>query len=127
VFSHYGHSEMVVLAGFCEYEDIYHVLPQYGYAELIGSNEQLITKPGQIGEIVGTSFIMDSTPFIRYRTREFAVLTGWGCPACGLPYQVWERLEGRAQEFFVPRGGRYVSVTAAIAAMHDDIWDHIEE
>src|SRR6185295_20155978 len=34
VFSHYGHYELAVLAGFCEHRDTYHVLPQYGYAEL---------------------------------------------------------------------------------------------
>lgn len=127
VFSHYGHSEMAVLAGFCEYEDTYHVLPQYGYAELIGRDGQPVTEPGRIGEIVGTSFIMDATLFIRYRTRDFAMLKGWGCSACGRPYQIWERMEGRAQEFFVTGGGRYISATAAIAAMHDDIWDHIRQ
>ena len=127
VFSHYGHSEMAVLAGFCEYEDTYHVLPQYGYAELIGRDGQLVKEPGQMGEIVGTSFIMHATPFVRYRTRDFAVLKGWGCPACRRPYQIWERMEGRAQEFFVTGGGRYISATAAIAAMHGDIWDHIEQ
>ena len=125
VFSHYGHYEMAVLAGFCEYEDSYHVLPQYGYAELIGADGKVITKAGQAGEIVGTSFIMYATPFIRYRTRDFATLKGWGCSKCGRPYQIWEKIEGRLQEFIVTGGGRYISMTAI--NMHDDIFGRIKQ
>lgn len=125
VFSHYGQCEMVVLAGFCEHEDTYHVLPQYGYAELVGKDGNPVTEPGQLGEIVGTSFIMRATPFIRYRLGDLALLKGWGCPSCGRPYQIWERIEGRAQEFFVTGTGRYIAMTAL--NMHDDIFDHIRQ
>ncbi len=125
VFSHYGHYEMAVLAGFCEHEDTYHVLPQYGYAELIDRDGNPVTQPGQVGEIVGTSFIQRATPFIRYRTRDFAVLKGWGCPACGRPYQVWERIDGRLQEFVITGTGRTIAMTAI--NMHDDIFDHVKQ
>jgi len=125
VFSHYGHYELAVLAGFCEYADTYHVLPQYGYAELIGADGAVVREVGQMGEIVATSFIMHATPFIRYRTRDIAVLKGWECPQCGRPYQVWERIEGRLQEFIVTGTGRYISMTAM--NFHDDIFDHIQQ
>ena len=85
VFSHYGHYELAVLAGFCEKEDTYHVLPQYGYAELLDSNGKPVTQPGGMGEIVATSFIMHATPIIRYRTRDYAVLKGWQCPVVRTP------------------------------------------
>jgi phenylacetate-CoA ligase len=123
IFSHYGHYELSVLAGFCEYEDTYHVLPQYGFAELIDAHDKPVTTPGDIGEIVATSFIMRATPFIRYRTRDMAVLKGWGCQACGRPYQIWERIEGRMQDFIVTGTGRLISMTAI--NMHDDIFDDI--
>jgi phenylacetate-CoA ligase len=125
VFSHYGHYELAVLAGFCEHEDTYHVLPQYGYAELIGKDGRPVTRPGEMGEIVGTSFLMHATPLIRYRTRDFAVLRGLGCPACGRPYPVWERIEGRLQEFIVTGTGRLISMTAI--NFHDDIFDHVRQ
>jgi phenylacetate-CoA ligase len=126
VFSHYGHYEMAVLAGFCEWKDSYHVLPQYGYAELVDSHGDLVTQPGKTGEIVGTSFIQEATPFIRYRTGDLAVLEGWGCSSCGRPYQVWKRIEGRwTQEFIVTGTNRYISITAM--NMHDDIFDHIKQ
>jgi phenylacetate-CoA ligase len=123
VFSHYGHYEMAVLAGFCEFEDSHHVLPQYGYAELIDHAGKPVTQPGAMGEIVGTSFIMHATPFIRYRTRDYAVLKGWGCNQCGRPYQVWARVEGRLQEFIVTNTGRPISMTAM--NMHDGIFDDL--
>jgi phenylacetate-CoA ligase len=125
VFSHYGHYEMAVLAGFCEHEDTYHVLPQYGYAELIDGDGQPVTEPGRIGEVVATSFIMHATPFVRYRTQDLALLKGWSCSSCGRPYQVWERIEGRLQELIVTGKWRYISTT--MLNMHDDIYDHIKQ
>ena len=125
VFSHYGHYEMAALAGFCEHQDTYHVLPQYGYTELIGKDGKLVTKPGEIGEIITTSFIMRAVPFIRYRTSDLAVLQGWGCPNCGRPYQIWSSVEGRLQEFIITGSGRYISMTAI--NMHDNIFDHIKQ
>ncbi|MDH5770421.1 MAG: phenylacetate--CoA ligase family protein [Candidatus Bathyarchaeota archaeon] len=125
VFSHYGHYEMAVLAGFCEHEDTYHVLPQYGYAELVDKNGNLVSRAGEVGEIVGTSFIMHATPFIRYRTGDLAKLKGWDCSSCGRPYQIWESIEGRLQEFIVTSTGRYISMTSI--NMHDDIFDHIKQ
>ena len=123
VFSHYGHYELAVLAGFCKYEDTYHVLPQYGFAELLDKSGKPVHRPGQLGEIVGTSFINMATPFIRYRTNDLAVLKGWDCSSCGRPYQVWEKIEGRLQEFIVTGTGRYISMTSI--NMHDDIFDPI--
>lgn len=125
VFSHYGHYELAVLAGFCEYEDTYHVLPQYGYAELIDAEGKHVTKPGGMGEIVATSFLMEATPLIRYRTKDIAVFKAWQCPRCGRPYPVWERIEGRLQEFIVTGGGRLISMTAI--NFHDDIFDHVKQ
>lgn len=125
IFAHYGHYEMAVLAGFCEYEDTYHVLPQYGYAELIGHDGHPISQPGEIGEIVGTSFIMHATPFVRYKTQDLAVFKGWSCSSCGRPYQVWERIEGRLQELILTRSGRYLSTS--MLNMHDNFYDRIKQ
>ncbi len=126
-FSHYGHSELAVLAGYCEYADTYHVLPQYGYAELIDEDGNVVETAGRIGEIVATSFIMDATLFVRYRIGDVATFDSHACSQCGRPYQVWRSIEGRKQEFFVTKTGKMVSATAAIAAIHDDIWDYIAE
>ncbi len=124
VFSHYGHYELAVLAGFCEHEDTYHVLPQYGFAELLDQTDCPVNQTGQMGEVVATSFLMHATPFVRYRTRDFAVLDE-ECSSCGRPYQVWNRIEGRLQEFLVTGTGRYISMTAI--NFHDDTFNHIQQ
>ena len=125
VFSHYGHYELAVLAGYCEHSPTYHVLPQYGYAELLDSHGERVRTPGQIGEVVATSFLMYATPMIRYRTRDFAVFKSSGCGECGRPYEVWDRIEGRLQEFVVTRTGRLISMTAI--NMHDRTFDGVRQ
>jgi phenylacetate-CoA ligase len=50
------------------------------------------------------------------------VYKGLECSSCGRPYQIWERIEGRLQEFIITSGERYISMTAI--NFHDDIFDH---
>jgi len=125
VFSHYGHYELAVLAGYCECVSAYHVLPQYGYAELLDSQGKRVRAPGEIGEIVATSFLMYATPMIRYRTRDYAVFKSNACAECGRPYEVWDRIEGRLQEFVVTGTGRLISMTAL--NMHDGTFDCVRQ
>ncbi len=123
-FTHYGHYEMAVLAGFCEYADTFHVLPQYGYAEILDRDGKRV-EVGQAGEVVATSFIMDSTLIIRYRTGDIATLKSWGCPECKRPYQVWDHIDGRIQEFVIAKNNRYISLSSI--NFHNHIYDHIVE
>jgi phenylacetate-CoA ligase len=125
VFCHYGHYEMAALAGFCEFDDRYHVLPQYGYVELLDRDGRQITRHGEVGEIIATSFIMHATPFIRYKTEDLAVFAGFGCDMCGRPYQIWDRVEGRLQELITTPGGRLISTS--MLNMHDATYEHIKQ
>lgn len=125
IFAHYGHYEMAALAGFCEYTDDYHVLPQYGYVELLDKQGRQVAEPGTVGEIVATSFIMQATPFIRYRTEDLAVFKSFGCAECGRPYQIWERIEGRLQELIQTRSGKLISTS--MLNMHDDTYDQMKQ
>jgi phenylacetate-CoA ligase len=125
VFSHYGHYELAVLAGYCEHAPAYHVLPQYGYAELLDRHGKQVRTPGEIGEIVATSFLMYATPMIRYRTCDYAAFKSCACAECGRPYEVWDRIEGRLQEFVVTSTGRLISMTAI--NMHDSTFDGVRQ
>lgn len=125
IFIHYGHYEMSALAGFCEYTDDYHVLPQYGYVEVLDKDGNLVTKAGEVGEIVATSFVMSATPFVRFKTEDLAVFKGWGCAECGRPYQIWERIEGRLQELIQTETGRLISTS--MLNMHDDSYDFLKQ
>ncbi len=125
IFVHYGHYEMSALAGFCEYTDDYHVLPQYGFVELLDKNGNLVNKEGEVGEIVATSFIMMATPFLRFKTEDLAVFKGWGCSECGRPFQIWERIEGRLQELVQTETGRLISTS--MLNMHDDSYNFLKQ
>jgi len=74
VYSWYGMSEHVVLAGGCEFDSHYHLFPEYGIAELIDVDGNPVTKEN-LGEIVGTCLHNYIFPLIRYRTNDIATLT----------------------------------------------------
>ncbi len=125
VFSHYGHMELSALAGMCEHSDSYHVLPFYGHVELLDKDGRNIAAVGESGEITATSFIMNATLFVRYRTRDFAVLEGEKCPLCGRPYPCWSSVEGRLQEYAVTASGRLLAMTSI--NMYDDVFEPIKQ
>lgn len=117
---HYGHSERVLMAASMPDDERYFFWPQYGHFELVDEQGQVITRPGVLGEIVGTSFDNRVMPFIRYRTGDLAILSDR--PAIGVltGYPVVERIEGRLQEFLVTRDHRLISI-CTMGAAHFDV------
>jgi phenylacetate-CoA ligase len=111
----YGHTERVLLANTLPNDSRYHFWPQYGYLELIDSAGRVITKPGEVGEIVGTSFDNLVMPFVRYRTGDYGAL-GESPNAAAAGFKVLDRIEGRVQEYVVCRDHRLVTVTTLGAA-----------
>ena len=65
---------------------------------------------GEKGELVGTSFWNKTTPFIRYRTKDFATRGEASCVHCGLNYNIINTIDGRLQDVLVSRTGRYISI-----------------
>lgn len=118
VFVEYGQSERVVKAVTLANEPRCHFWPTYGRPELIGFDGKPVTVPGQLGEIVGTSYDNKVMPFIRYRTGDMAVLSASKSELFPGTLVV-DRIEGRLQEFLVCRGERLVSI-ATIGAAHFD-------
>lgn len=113
LFAHYGHSEKLVFAAFCEHSDYYHVEDHYGYFELIGNDGQPLHKEGDSGEIVGTTINNFGMPLIRYRTGDHAELLGDTCPACGRKGKVLRKITGRWDgDKIYNRDGSYVTSTA---------------
>lgn len=120
VLRHYGHSERVLMAASMPGDERYFFWPQYGHFELINAAGKRVTRPGELGEIVGTSFDNRVMPFVRYRTGDLAVLDEGEHPA--LPgYPVCRRIEGRLQEFVVCRDRRLVTVTTLGAAHFEQL------
>ena len=122
----YGHSEKVVAAAGCEHSPDYHVWPTYGYFELLDERDQPVTEPGRRGEIVGTGFINDVIPFIRYRTGDFATFVADRCGLCGRRHPVIRDIEGhRTQEFLIARDGTLIPWAAL--NMHDDTFVRVRQ
>ncbi len=96
VFSHYGLSEKVILAGECEQSSYYHCLPQYGITEIDPDTK----------EIIGTGFLNKITPFIRYRTTDVASEILQSCNHCEREYYpILKNIEGRIEDFIVSNNG----------------------
>jgi phenylacetate-CoA ligase len=120
VIAIYGHTERVLFANMLPADPRYHFWPQYGHVELVDATGHPVTRPGQIGEIVGTSFDNQVMPFLRYRTGDYAVWSEQPSPA--LPaWPVVDRIEGRLQEFVVCHDHRLVTVTTLGAAHFEQL------
>ena len=120
----YGHSEQAILAQVCEFSDIYHVSPTYGYTEIIDSNFNEV-KQGTSGQLLGTSFYNFATPFIRYLTDDIGVKGGDGCDKCGRQHLLISNLEGRKQEIIISKSGRYIPMAAI--NMHSNVYSNVKQ
>lgn len=126
LMSWYGHTERAIWAPWCEEEERYHLNPFYGYAEILNESEPV--NEGEIGELVGTAFWMFGTPFIRYRTNDFAEKGPDHCEKCGRQFQLINHIDGRLSEIIVGRTGRRISLTVfAGSIMHGKTFDHIKQ
>lgn len=117
----YGATEKVILAGNCEFDDRFHVYPQYGITEIIDKNGS----PEKRGEIVGTSFWNFATPFIRYKTMDYGEISAEYCEKCGRNYQLLNKIEGRLQDYIVDDENNLVTLTALIFAQHFNAFNNI--
>jgi phenylacetate-CoA ligase len=111
-FEWYGHSENLILAAQCEHSDLYHVVPEYGVAEVVTPDGDLAGE-GVEGELVGTTLWNYAMPLIRYRTGDWAT-AGPATPcACGRSHDLLQAIHGRrANEVVVGRNGNLIPLTA---------------
>ena len=125
LFSWYGQSEKVILAGECETNSSYHIFPEYGITELVDENGNQITESNQIGELVGTGFINYAMPLIRYKTGDWASFKPDHCQ-CERKYPLLKMISARrSTEFLVGRQGNLISMTAI--NMHDDTYENVRQ
>lgn len=126
IYSHYGQSERVVLAGECEVSDNhYHALPTYGYLEILDEHGNE-SKEGELGEIVGTGFLNYSMPLIRYKTDDCAARLGIDC-RCGRKHDTITHVIGhRGYEAFVwgKNGTKFHAATLHMGKC-GEIFDHV--
>jgi len=123
-YNWYGHSEKLILAGYCRESSSYHVEPTYGYFELVDDENRVIRETGVVGEMVGTSFHNQGMPFIRYRTGDFAEYVSNYCPACGRSVTILKNIRGRWRgDKVFNSDGSFVTTTAL--NLHGDLYSVI--
>lgn len=123
----YGHAEHAVFAIKCDESDLYRMVPHYGYCELIDQKGRQITKTGQLGEIVGTSFTNQVSPLIRYRTGDFASRSEKKCP-CGRNCLLLEKLQGREQSMAMDKRNVRINLgPELLCTIHDKSYRNIKK
>jgi phenylacetate-CoA ligase len=124
IYSWYGHSENVALAGECEVSHHYHIFPEYSFVEVIKEDGRPATEEGETGEIVGTSLHNRVMPLIRYRTGDLATIGPKSC-SCGRNHRLLKATCGRLQEVMIGKLNNRISMTAL--NMHNAIFDHVRQ
>lgn len=125
LFTFYGLSEHVVMAGECEFTTCYHIFPQYGITELIDKDGHEITSYDSIGEIVGTGFNNYVMPFIRYKTGDLAQYTKLECE-CGRKYKTFKNIEGRTNEYIYTLDGRKITTSGLLFGRNLKAYENIK-
>lgn len=85
--------------------DFFHVVPHYGFIELIRPDGTVITTPGEYGEIVGTSLFPRATSMVRYRTGDLAA---WEKPG------ILSSIVGRGLRTLISRDGHPFVVPVSV-------------
>ena len=89
-----------------------HIMADAVVVELLDHQGQPVA-PGEAGEIVVTDLYSHEAPFLRYATGDLGVLSSGPC-RCGRPSQVFEKIEGRANDSIVTADGRVINSLALI-------------
>jgi len=122
----YGMTEKAILAGPCQSQDLFHVYPQYGLAEVIKEDGSEAGED-EVGHLVGTSFFMKRTPFIRYRTGDLAVKGTSYCPDCRRNYLLLKEIVGRNAEMIITNHLQKVPFSMAIGSIHNKLFQGMDQ
>ncbi|MDD4436545.1 MAG: phenylacetate--CoA ligase family protein [Tissierellia bacterium] len=124
VFSFYGMSERVIIAGECKNSTEYHIEPLYGIAELVDSKGKVITQPGVDGELVGTSLLNYAMPLIRYKTGDISCWSERENCECGCGKKRLKYILGRKKnDVLINCDGGVISM--ASLEIHSKIYDYM--
>lgn len=124
VFSFYGMSERVIIAGECKDSTEYHVEPMYGIAEIIDENGNVITQPGISGELVGTGLLNYAMPLIRYKIGDISSWSENENCKCGSCKKRLTGVQGRkTKDVLIGKDGSVISL--ASLEVHSEIYDYM--
>lgn len=104
----YGCSELGSIAGECP-EGKLHVYTPHVHLEIFKDGEP--ARPGEFGDIVGTTVNNRAMPLVRYRVGDRGRLSDEPC-RCGLHYPILEDLQGRLTDTLLTTDGTMVHGSA---------------
>ena len=110
IISLYGQGERVTMGVTCEETGNFHLFPNYGFTELVRDDGTIIDKPGEIGEIVGTSLYPRAMSLLRYRTGDMACWSEHLICECGRQMPTLEKIIGRSHEIVITKNGDSISL-----------------
>lgn len=123
IYSFYGHSEKLIMAGNCPESEFYHIEENYGYCELVDSCGQVIKEKGVLGEMVGTTFCNPYFPLIRYRTGDYSEYVENSCKKH--KGRSLKGVQGRWEKNYIYKAdGTFTNTTAL--NLHGDLYCHID-
>ncbi len=104
-FDIYGLSEVMGpgVACDCEFHNGLHVCEDHFYPEVLNSATMKAQKPGELGELVFTTFTKEALPLIRYRTKDLTSIDYSKCE-CGRTSARISRFKGRVDDMLIIRG-----------------------
>lgn len=105
VFEEYSSVENAVFASECEQGSL-HVSSDAGVVEILRA-DGTPCRPGEVGEVVATSFVRTFQPFIRYRLGDLACWAEEPC-ACGRSLPVIKEVVGRIEDALIGADGREI-------------------
>ena len=112
VSNHYGLAEQIVMMGDCEKHEGLHNYDEYGYLELID------TEDPKIKRIIGTNLNNVTTPLIRYDTGDLAVIADKPC-TCGRSLPTIKNIIGR-KDAVIKTGEGYEIPTVNFYTMFEE-------
>ena len=124
ILSWYGHSEKLVLGGYCEGKNVIHIEPSYGYFELIDEQKRDVDQSLGFGEIVGTTFYNRVMPLIRYKTGDYADYAGSYCSSCNRQMTKLKTIYGRYEKSLLYRADGTTTSTTALN-LHGELYAYI--
>lgn len=121
----YGHSESLVFAKRVGKQNVFRVSLEYGYIELVDSDNQVITEIGKTGRIIATGFDNKVMPLIRYDTGDEGQLLSF----LGSDETVLEikNISGRDKNYIYLKDKTQVTLTSIIFGEHHKEFEFIKE